>query len=146
MPKHFLSLADHSVEEIRDLLDTARMVKLNPAAFRDACAGKTLAMIFQKPSLRTRVSFETGMYQLGGAAIYLGPKDIQLHRGESIADTTKVLSRYVHAILARVFSHEDLLTMASCGTVPIINGLSDLLHPCQVLADLLTMPSWPWSE
>ena len=139
MPKHFLSLADHSVEEIRDLLDTARMVKLNPASFRDACAGKTLAMIFQKPSLRTRVSFETGMYQLGGQAIYLGPKDIQLHRGESVADTTKVLSRYVHAILARVFSHEDLLTMASCGTVPIINGLSDTLHPCQVLADLLTI-------
>ncbi len=139
MNRHFLSLADHSAEELRAYLDLARMVKLNPDGFRTACAGKTLAMIFQKPSLRTRVSFETGMYQLGGQAIYLGPKDIQLHRGESIADTARVLSRMVHGIMARVYAHSDVIDLARYGTVPVINALSDLLHPCQVLADLQTI-------
>ena len=93
----------------------------------------------QKPSLRTRVSFQTGIYQLGGQGIYLGPTDIQLHRGESIPDTAKVLSRYVDGIMARVFDHAHLEEMAEFGDIPIINGLSDLLHPCQVLADLLTI-------
>jgi ornithine carbamoyltransferase len=96
-------------------------------------------MIFQKPSLRTRVSFQTGIYQLGGQGIYLGPTDIQLHRGESIADTAQVLSRYVDGIMARVFAHSDLVDLAENAAIPIINGLSDLLHPCQVLADLLTI-------
>ncbi len=139
MARHLLCLADETREELRTLLDLARMIKANPRGFRDACAGQTLAMIFQKPSLRTRVSFQTGIQQLGGQGIYLGPTDIQLHRGESIADTAAVLSRYVDGIMARVFAHSDLEDLAASATIPIINGLSDLLHPCQVLADLLTV-------
>ena len=137
--KHFLCLADHSTEELRALLDLARHIKLHPSAFADACAGKTLAMIFQKPSLRTRVSFQTGVFQLGGHGMYLGPKDIQLHRGETISDTARVLSRYVDGIMARVFAHADVAGLAEHGSIPVINGLSDLLHPCQVLADLMTI-------
>jgi ornithine carbamoyltransferase len=139
MARHLLSLAEQTPEELRNILDLARQIKLNPRAFAQACAGQTLAMIFQKPSLRTRVSFQTGIYQLGGQGIYLGPTDIQLHRGESIPDTAKVLSRYVDGIMARVFDHAHLEEMAEFGDIPIINGLSDLLHPCQVLADLLTI-------
>jgi len=139
MSRHFISLAEHSPQQIKDYLDLARHIKLSPAAFGDACEGKTLAMIFQKPSLRTRVSFQTGIYQLGGTGIFLGPTDIQLHRGETIADTTRVLSRYVDGIMARVFAHSDVVELAEHGSVPVINGLSDLLHPCQVLADLLTI-------
>ena len=108
MPKHFLSLADYSAEQLQELLDLARQIKLNPRAFSDACKGQTLAMIFQKPSLRTRVSFQTGIYQLGGQGIYLGPTDIQLHRGETVADTSQVLGRYVDGIMARVFAHADV--------------------------------------
>jgi ornithine carbamoyltransferase len=96
-------------------------------------------MIFQKPSTRTRVSFEVGMYQLGGQALYLGANDIQLNRGESIADTARVLSRYVDIVMARVFAHQDVLDLAKYGSVPVINGLSDLLHPCQALADYFTL-------
>jgi ornithine carbamoyltransferase len=139
MPTHFISLLDHSTEEIYALLDLARQVKLFPDNFRNACEGQSLAMIFQKPSLRTRVSFEVGISQLGGHGLYLGPKDIQLHRGETIADTAKVLSRYVDGIMARVFAHADVEELARQATVPVINGLSDLLHPCQVLCDLLTI-------
>jgi ornithine carbamoyltransferase len=139
MHKDFLALAPFTPQEIRDLLDLARQVKLSPRSLTGACANKTLAMIFQKPSLRTRVSFETAMYELGGQAIYLGPTDIQVHRGETIADTARVLSRYAAAIMARVFAHQDILDLAAHATVPVINGLSDLHHPCQVLADLLTL-------
>ena len=139
MPKHLLSLADHSPEQLRSWLDLAARIKSYPPAFGDACRGMTLAMIFQKPSLRTRVSFQTGIFQLGGQGLYLGPKDIQLHRGETIADTAQVLSRYVDGIMARVFAHADVEALAANATVPVINGLSDLLHPCQVLADLLTI-------
>lgn len=139
MPTHFLSLLDHSTEELTALLDLARDIKLHPSAYADACRGQSLAMIFQKPSLRTRVSFEVGMTQLGGHALYLGPKDIQLHRGETIDDTARVLSRYVDGIMARVFAHADVEALARGATVPVINGLSDMLHPCQVLADLLTI-------
>ncbi len=139
MPRDFLALCDHSPEDIRRYLDLARQIKLHPAGFRDVCRGRTLAMIFQKPSLRTRVSFQTGIYQLGGQGIYLGPTDIQLHRGETIADTARVLARYVDGIMARVFSHQDVVDLAAHADVPVINGLSDLLHPCQVLADLLTI-------
>ncbi len=138
MARHFLSLEEQSHEELTKLLDLAHQMKLHPDAYRQVCAGQTLAMIFQKPSLRTRVSFQTGMYELGGQALYLGPKDIQLHRGESITDTAQVLSRYCHGIMARVFAHADLEGLAT-GSIPVINGLSDLLHPCQVLADLLTI-------
>lgn len=139
MPKDFLSLADHSPQQLRELIALARQIKRYPRAFRDACEGQTLAMIFQKPSLRTRVSFQTGIFQLGGQGLYLGPKDIQLHRGESIADTAKVLSRYVDGIMARVFAHKDIVDLAAHADVPVINGLSDYNHPCQVLADLLTV-------
>lgn len=136
---HFLSLADQSAEELRNYLDLARHIKLYPKAYKEACKGQTLAMIFQKPSLRTRVSFQTGIYQLGGQGIYLGPTDIQLHRGETIADTAQVLSRYVDGIMARVFAHSDVVELGRYGSIPVINGLSDLLHPCQVLADLQTV-------
>jgi ornithine carbamoyltransferase len=139
VPRNFIALADHSAEDLRRYLDLARMIKLNPLSFRDACAGKTLAMIFQKPSLRTRVSFQTGIFQLGGQAINLGPRDIQLHRGESVSDTAQVLARYVDGIMARLFSHQDLLDLASQSIVPVINGLTDYNHPVQVLADLQTI-------
>ena len=139
MPRHFLSLADLTPDELHELLNLSAQIKANPAAWREACRGQSLAMVFQKPSLRTRVSFEVGIFQLGGHALYLGPKDIQLHRGESISDTARVLSRFVDGIMARVFGHDDLLQLAASSSVPVINGLSDLLHPVQVLADLLTM-------
>jgi ornithine carbamoyltransferase len=139
MAQHFVSLFDKSTEELRNLLELARMMKLNPRGFSDVCAGQSLAMIFQKPSLRTRVSFEVGMTQMGGHALYLGPKDIQLHRGETIADTAAVLSRYCDGIMARVFSHADIAALAEHASIPVVNGLSDLLHPCQVLCDLLTV-------
>lgn len=139
MPNHFVSLADFSGEELRALLALAHDVKRNPRAYNDACQGQTLAMIFQKPSLRTRVSFQTGIYQLGGQGLYLGPTDIQLHRGETIADTAAVLSRYVDGIMARVFGHSDIVDLAAHASVPVINGLSDFNHPCQVLADLQTV-------
>jgi ornithine carbamoyltransferase len=137
--KHFLSLKDWSREEIESLFELAAAMKANPAAHADALRGRSLGMIFAKASTRTRVSFEVGMYQLGGQALFLGANDIQLHRGETIADTARVLSRYVHGIMARVFAHQDILDLARHGTVPVINGLSDLLHPCQALADYFTL-------
>ena len=139
MPRHFISLAEHSQEDLRRYLELARLIKLNPRAFSKACEGQTLAMIFQKPSLRTRVSFNVGMTQLGGTAINLGPKDIQLHRGESVADTSAVLSRYVDGVMARLYAHQDLLDLAANCRVPVINGLTDFNHPVQVLADLQTI-------
>jgi ornithine carbamoyltransferase len=137
--KHLLSLRDYSRADIEEIFDLAARVKRDPGGYSSALAGKALAMIFQKPSTRTRVSFEVGMFQLGGTALYLGANDIQLHRGETIADTAKVLSRYVDAIMARVFSHQDVIDLARHGSVPVINGLSDLLHPCQALADYFTL-------
>jgi ornithine carbamoyltransferase len=137
--KHLLSLREYSRAEIEEIFDLARKVKARPADYADALKGKSLAMIFQKPSTRTRVSFEVGMYELGGRALFLGSNDIQLNRGETIADTARVLSRYVHGIVARVFAHQDILDLARHGSVPVINGLSDLLHPCQALADYFTL-------
>jgi ornithine carbamoyltransferase len=102
-------------------------------------AGKTLGMIFSKPSTRTRVSFEVGIYQLGGIGLYFGPNDLQLKKSESIPDTAKVLSRYLDGIMIRTFEHQDVIDLAKYGTIPVINGLTDLLHPCQVLADLFTI-------
>ena len=139
MPQHFVSLFDKSTEELRALLDLARMMKLNPRAFSDVCAGQSLAMIFQKPSLRTRVSFEVGTFELGGHALFLSSQDIQIGRGETIADTARVLSRYCAGIMARVYGHEVLEEMARHATIPVINGLSDRLHPCQTMADALTL-------
>jgi ornithine carbamoyltransferase len=136
---HFLSLKDWSREEIELLFEMSAAIKANPENYSAALSGKSLAMIFQKPSTRTRVSFEVGMFQLGGQALFLGANDIQLHRGETIADTARVLSRYVHGIMARVYAHQDVLDLARHGSVPVINGLSDLLHPCQALADYFTL-------
>jgi ornithine carbamoyltransferase len=137
--KHLVSLKDYSRADIDEIFALTDKLKQDPLAYRDALRGKSLAMLFQKPSTRTRVSFEVGMFQLGGTALYLGSSDIQLHRGETIADTARVLSRYVDAIMARVFAHQDIMDLAKYGTVPVINGLSDLLHPVQALADYYTL-------
>ena len=136
---HLLTIHDLSVAETGELLDLAGEIKADPARYADALAGKTLGMIFQKSSTRTRVSFEVGMFQLGGSALFLSAGDIQLGRGETVSDTARVLSRYVDAIMIRTFAHQDVLDLAACGTVPVINGLDDLVHPCQILCDLLTV-------
>jgi ornithine carbamoyltransferase len=137
--KHLVSLADYSRADITEIFDLAAKMKADPGAYRDTLRGRTLAMIFEKPSTRTRVSFEVGMYQLGGHALNLNAGDIQLRRGETVPDTARVLSRYVDAIMARVFSHEELVEMSRHATVPVINGLSDLIHPVQALADFFTL-------
>jgi ornithine carbamoyltransferase len=136
-----LSLADLSYEELIDILDTASDLKEKRARGKTSTGlkNKSLAMIFEKSSTRTRVSFEVAMTELGGHAIYLNYRDIQLGRGESVADTARVMSRYIHAIMARVYKHETLTGLSKYSTVPVINGLSDLEHPCQILADLLTI-------
>lgn len=139
--RHFLTLADFTKEEIETFLETAKDLKLKAkrGEFPPLLAGKTLAMIFEKPSTRTRVSFEVAMYQLGGYALYLSKNDLQLGRGETIADTARVLSRYVDCIMARVYSHSTVEELAKYSSVPVINGLSDKYHPTQVLGDLLTI-------
>ena len=138
--RHFLSMLDFSAEEILGVLETARALKAEKRDRRSTpLSGKTLAMLFQKPSLRTRVSFEAGMTQLGGHAIYLAPSDIKLGDRETTEDIALVLSRYADVIMARVFGHEIVEELAKYATVPVINGLSDLEHPCQVMADLQTM-------
>ncbi len=139
MTRHFLSVADLSPAKAAELLTLAHRIKTEPAAYRTALQGQTLGMIFQKRSTRTRVSFEVGMYQLGGHALFLSSQDIQIGRGETIADTAQVLSRYVDGVMARVYGHEVLEELAAHGSVPVINGLSDLLHPCQTMADALTL-------
>ena len=138
---HLVSLEAITTEELWEILDTARNLKLEHRAGvrHDMLAGKTLAMVFQKPSLRTRVSFETGMWQLGGHAIYLGPSDIKLGQRETTEDIALNLSRYVDGIMARVFEHRTIAGLAEHSTVPVINGLCDRYHPCQGLADLLTV-------
>jgi ornithine carbamoyltransferase len=137
--KHLVSLRDYTRQELEEVFELARRLKADPRAYANALRGKSLGMIFQKPSTRTRVSFEVGMFQLGGHALHLGANEIQIGRGETLADTAKVLSRYVDGIMARVYSHEDLVEMSRHATVPVINGLSDLLHPVQALADFFTM-------
>jgi ornithine carbamoyltransferase len=137
--KHLLSIKDLSREEIEEIFRTSEKIKADPDGYRTSLQGKTLGMIFQKSSTRTRVSFEVGMFQLGGHALYLGAGDMQLGRGETVPDTARVLSRYVDGIMARTFAHQDVLDLAEYGTVPVINGLTDLLHPCQVLADFFTI-------
>ena len=124
---------------IEALLDLAARLKKAPAAYRSALAGKSLAMIFEKSSTRTRVSFEGGMFQLGGLGMFLSARDLQLGRGEPVSDTARVLSRYVDGIMARTFAHSTVEDLARNASVPVINGLSDLLHPCQALADFLTI-------
>lgn len=136
--RDFLTITDFSPGEITELFDLAGRMKRG--AYREQpLRGKTLAMIFAKSSTRTRVSFEVGTYQLGGQALFLSSRDIQLGRGEPISDTARVLSRYVHGIMIRTFAHTEIEELARCATVPVINGLTDLSHPCQVLADLFTI-------
>ena len=139
--KNLVSINDLSREEVTQILETSEIIKLRYYSNEEQplLKGKVLGMIFQKPSLRTRVSFETGMIQLGGQAIYLGPNDIKLGQREATKDIAQVLSRYVSGIMARTFSHEIMLELAKYSSVPVINGLSEFLHPCQVLGDLLTV-------
>jgi len=136
--RDFLTVTDLLREEIGQLFDLAARMKSR--AYRESpLAGKTLAMIFAKSSTRTRVSFETGTFQLGGHALFLSAKDIQIGRGEPIPDTARVLSRYVNGIMIRTFDHKEVEELAQNATIPVINGLTDLSHPCQVLADLFTL-------
>jgi len=139
--KHFLDIADYSADDIQNLLTLSDKLKkeLKQGQARPLLKNKVLAMIFQKPSLRTRVSFDMAMRTLGGDALYLSPEEIGLGKRESIADVARVLSGYVHIIMARVFSHQRILELAKWSTVPVINGLSDYNHPCQALADSLTI-------
>jgi ornithine carbamoyltransferase len=139
--RDLLSMQDLSTAEIHAILRLATRLKKQQKSGRisQMLHGKTLGMIFQKPSTRTRVSFEVGMNQLGGSAIYLGTTDIQISRGETVEDTAKTLSRYVDCLMARVYDHADVQKLAASATIPVINGLSDMFHPCQILADLLTI-------
>lgn len=137
--KDLISIHDLTVDQVAAILDTAIKVKANPEDFEEFLRGCTMAMIFEKPSLRTRVSFETGMTQLGGHAIYLGPSDISLGKRESVPDIARTLDRMVDIIMARTFSHQSVLTLAEYAEAPVINGLSDYSHPCQVLADFQTI-------
>ncbi|MGB9593869.1 MAG: ornithine carbamoyltransferase, partial [Anaerolineae bacterium] len=139
--KHFIAISDFTPEEIQHILDVAVQLKAEwkQGGNRPILQGKTLAMVFQKPSLRTRVSFEMAMHQLGGYAFYLSPDEIGLGKRESVADVARVLSRYVDCIMARVFDHRHVEELAAYSRVPVINGLSDYNHPCQAMADLLTV-------
>ena len=138
---NILTLDELDSKEINHIIDIAIDLKKQQKKDKEKplLQNKTLAMIFEKPSTRTRVSFETGMFQLGGHALTLSPNDLQLSRGESIEDTAKVLSRYVNVIMARVYDHKSLETLARYASIPVINGLSDSFHPCQILADLMTI-------
>jgi ornithine carbamoyltransferase len=138
MNQHFLAIADYDADDLYGILELAHRMK--SGSFTDRpLAGRTLAMIFEKSSTRTRVSFEVGTFQLGGHALFLSSRDIQLGRGEPIRDMARVLSRYVDGIMIRTFAQETLEELARFATVPIINGLTDLLHPCQVMADVMTI-------
>ncbi len=138
--RHFLDIKDHSPETLRGMIDNAvRMKALQKAGKGERpLVGKTLAMIFERPSTRTRVSFDVGMRQLGGEPLMLTGQEMQLGRGESLPDTARVLSRYVDAVMIRLLNHEDVLELAANASVPIINGLTKKSHPCQVMADILT--------
>jgi len=137
--KDLISIHDLAASDVAALFTLAAGMKAHPKDFRAALSGKILAMIFEKASTRTRVSFEAGMTQLGGAAQFLSARDIQIGRGEPISDTARVLSRYVDGIMARTFAHDTVVQLARHATIPIINGLTDLLHPCQALTDYFTM-------
>lgn len=139
--KSLIEIQHLSHEEIWQIFDLSRVLKmkLNTGEPHRTLEGKTLGMIFSKPSTRTRISFETGIYQLGGLGMYFGANDLQLKKSESVADTAKVLSRYLNGIMIRTFDHQDVIDLARYGSIPVINGLTDLHHPCQVLADLFTI-------
>ena len=139
--KHLLKMLDLSKEEILDILNLADQLKYENknGIEHHILKGKTLGMIFQKSSTRTRVSFETGMYQLGGQALFLSNRDLQIGRGEPVQDTARVLSRYLDGIMIRTFEQKEVVDLAKYGSIPVINGLTDFCHPCQVLADLMTI-------
>ena len=141
MKQDFISIADLSTEEVWQVLNSAKEIKDKTKRGEEYASlrGKTLAMIFQKPSLRTRVSFEVGMFQLGGNAIYLSPNEIRIGEREAVSDVARVLSRYCDGIMARLFDHTHMVELAEYASVPVINGLDDLLHPCQVMGDILTV-------
>ena len=139
--KSLISINDLTLDEMNAIFDLSANLKkkLKDGVPHKHLEGQTLGMIFSKPSTRTRVSFETGIYQLGGIGMYFGPTDLQLKKSENIHDTSKVLSRYLSGIMIRTFAHQDVIDLAKYASIPIINGLTDLLHPCQVLADLFTI-------
>ena len=139
--KHLLKLMDLTEREIIEILNTADQLKYEKknGIKHHILAGKTLGMIFEKSSTRTRVSFEVGMYDLGGTALFLSSRDLQIGRGEPVQDTARVLSRYLDGIMIRTFDQEEVEALAQCGNIPVINGLTDYCHPCQVLADLMTI-------
>lgn len=141
MKKDLTKLLDLTKDDILEILSLADQLKYNLKHGKDEkiLAGKSLAMIFQKSSTRTRVSFETGMYQLGGQALFLNANDLQIGRGEPVEDTARVLSRYVHGIMIRTFDQEEVEGLAKWASIPVINGLTDFAHPCQILADLMTI-------
>jgi ornithine carbamoyltransferase len=136
--KDLIEIHDYRAEEVAEIFRVAADMKKSPEKYRESLRGKTLAMIFEKSSTRTRVSFEVGMFQLGGHALFLSSRDIQLGRGETIPDTARVLSRYVDGIMARTFAHKTVTELAEYATVPVINGLTDRSHPCQALTDYFT--------
>jgi ornithine carbamoyltransferase len=139
MKKDFLAISDLSIYEFNRLLETAGQMKAKPRRWRSALEGRVLAMIFEKPSLRTRMTFEVGMLQLGGEAVYLSPSDIQLGKRESTADIGRNLERWVDGIMIRTFGHRIAVELAEAVRIPVINALTDLLHPCQAMADFLTL-------
>jgi ornithine carbamoyltransferase len=137
--RSLISVADLTPVELAGLFALTSRVKSEPERYRTRLVGKSLALIFQKSSTRTRVSFEVGMLQLGGQGLFLSSRDLQLGRGETVSDTAQVLSRYVDGIMARTFAHQDVVDLAKYASVPVINGLTDDLHPCQALADFFTL-------
>ncbi len=139
MKRDLLAIHDLTKNELEYLLQRALALKSGADAHQCLLIGKSIGLFFEKPSTRTRVSFEVGIYQLGGQSLYLNPKEIQLGRGETVADTARVLSRYLTAVILRTYSHSSIEEFASFATVPVVNGLSDLHHPCQALADLMTI-------
>jgi len=139
MTKDFLSIHDLSLFEYSKLMDLTQEVKKNPKKYKAKLQGKVLAMIFEKPSLRTRMTFETGMLQLGGEAIYLSPTDIQIGKRESISDIGKNMERWVDGIMIRTFAHQNVIDLAAAARIPVINALTDLSHPCQGMADFFTL-------
>lgn len=141
MTKHFISIADYSREEIEEIFEITEDLKEKTYHYKEhhLCRGLTMAMIFAKPSARTRISFETGMYQLGGYALYLSPNDIGIGQREAVRDISRVISRYNDIIMARLFNHQHILELAEFASVPVINGLTDYNHPCQIMADMFTI-------
>ncbi|MGE5363608.1 MAG: ornithine carbamoyltransferase [Bacteroidota bacterium] len=139
--KSLISIHDLTIEEVWQIFELSALLKIKRLTGEPhrILEGKKLGMIFSKPSTRTRVSFEVGIYELGGIGLYFGPTDLQLKRSESVSDTAKVLSRFLDGIMIRTFDHQDVIDLATEGSIPVINGLTDLLHPCQVLTDLFTI-------